>query len=205
MKKNGFPVESWLLPLWSQKYAYLKSTQKVYLTFPEAYKNWNRKKLEKIEMIPIPELNQALKKVFRWDDALLPEREKIIFYLNQPMHDDGVDEFRLLIDFQELFPENKIYMKSHPHITKDKIELYKKLKNVEIIDSPIPAELFIMNLYDSIIISMISTAMFLNNPENKYFYHYKLLENDLKRFKRYKICNPAPHITAVEKLEDIAF
>jgi hypothetical protein len=205
MKKNGFPVESWLLPVWAKKYAHLKSIHKVYLTFPESYKNWNKKNLEKIEMIPIPELNQALKKVFRWDDDLLPERKRIIFYLNQPMRDDGVAETRLLIALQELFPENKIYIKNHPHTPKNKIELYKKLKNVEIIDSLIPAELFIMNLYNSIIISMVSTAMFLNNPENKYYYNYKLLENDIKRFRRYKTLNPAPHIRVVEKLQDITF
>lgn len=205
MKKNGFPVESWLSPIWAKKYAHLKSIQKVFLTFPEAYVNWSNKALEKIEMVPIPELNQALKKVFCWDDALLPDKEKIVFYLNQPMRDDGIAETSLLKSILEKFPETKIYTKNHPHTPKEKIEQYKKIKNMQVIDSLIPAELFIMNLSKSIIISQGSTSMFLDNPENKFYYIYELLVNDIKRLRRYKMCNPAPHIKSVKSIDEITF
>lgn len=82
---------------------------------------------------------------------------------------------------------------------------YKMIKNAQIVDSIIPAELFIMNLSKSIIISQGSTSMFLNNPDNKFYYIYELLENDIKRLKRYKMCNPAPHIKSVKSIEEITF
>jgi hypothetical protein len=206
MNKNGFPVESWLSPIWAKKYAHLKSTQKVYLTFPEAYKNWSKKSLEKIEMIPLPELNQALKKVFCWDETLLPERENVIFYMNQPMHDDGIFETQILKEIIEKSKGRTLYVKLHPSTPEKKIEQYQKLANLRIIHSQIPAELFIVNLKRSLILSVNSTSMFLNNPENRFYYLHKIFEKDIKRLSRYVLKrNPAPHIRVAEKLEDITF
>jgi len=205
MKKNGFPVESWLSPIWAKKYAHLKSVKKVYLTFPENYKNWNKKSLEKIVFVPLPELNQALKKVFRWDEALLPEKENAIFYVNQPMHDDGIFETEVLKKITESSNGRTLYVKLHPSTPEKKIKQYKKLANLQIIRSQIPAELFIMNLKRSLILSVNSTSMFINSPENRYFYLYKLFLNHVKRTRRYKKSDPAHHITVVEKLDDISF
>ncbi len=206
LKKNGFPVDSWLSPIWAKKYAHLKSISKTYLTFPEAYTNWSKKQVEKIEMIPLPLLNQALKKAFHWDEKMLPERETVIFYMSQPMHDDGVAETKFLQEISERFPSNKIYIKLHPLTNDLKIQQYKKFSNLEIIRSQIPAELFIMNLKKSLILSVNSTSMFLNNPENKFYYLYEIFKKDIKRLSRYKLKNnPAPHITVVEKLDAINF
>lgn len=205
LSKHGFKVDNWLLPLWSKKYAHIKGIAKVFLTFPESYQNWNGKPIEKMEFLPLAFLNPVLKKLFNWQETLLPEREKIIFYLNQPMRDDGIFETQLLSKIIERFPDTKIYTKNHPSTSKNKIELYKKLKNLQVIDSPIPAELFIMNLSESIVFSMGSTSMFLDNPGNKFYYIYELLENDIKRLRRYKMCNPAPHIKSVSNIDELSF
>lgn len=206
LKQNGFPVESWLSPIWAKKYAHLKSISKIYFTFPKAYTNWSKKQVEKIEMVPLPLLNQALKKVFRWDEKMLPERDAVIFYMSQPMHDDGIAETKFLQEVSDKFPSNKIYIKLHPLTNEVKIQQYQKFSNLEIIRSQIPAELFIMNLKKSLVLSVNSTSMFLNNPENKFYYLYKIFQKDIKRLNRYKLkSNPAPHITVTEKLDDISF
>lgn len=204
MKKNGFPVESWLSPIWAKKYAHNKSVKKVYLTFPESYKNWNNKSLEKIKMAPIAELNQTLKKVFRWDEALLPERENVILYMNQPLlRNDGVFEIQMLKEITENFNGKTLYVKLHPLTPRETINQFKKLVNLRIIKSQIPAELFIINLKKSIILSIKSTSMFINIKENKFFYLYTLFYRH--QTSRYKTRNPAPHIKVIEKLEEITF
>lgn len=206
LKRNDFPVDSWLSPVFGKKYAHLKSVKKVYLTFPEIYKNWNNKSLEKIEMVPISKLNRALKKVFRWDEKMLPERKNVIFYMNQPMHQDGVAETKFFQEISEKFPSNKIYIKLHPSTDEVVIQQYRKFSNLEIIRSQIPAELFIMNLKESLILSLNSTAMFLNNPDNQYFYLHRIFQKEIKILNRYNFKkNPAPHITVVGKLDDITF
>lgn len=206
MRKNGFSVNSWFSPIWSKKFAFLKGITKVYLTFPEAYNNWNKKHLEKIEMIPLNVLNPVLKKLYVWDDTLLPIREKVILYMNQPMHDDGIAETEFLIKLNNKFPGTLIYVKLHPLTNEIKLNRYKTVPSLRIIQSQIPAELFHMNLKDSIILSVNSTSMFLNNPENKYYYLYKIFDKEIKRLSRYVLKGtPSSHISLANSLNDIIF
>lgn len=206
MKKNGFPIESWFSPIVAKKYAHLRSIHKLFLTFPDSYINWSNKKLEKIEMLPLSELNDSLKRVFRLDESMLPEKEDVVFYMNQPMHDDGVAETLFLQRLSKKFPDKSIYIKLHPLTNEIKLKEYLKNSNFKLIKSQIPAELFILNLKNSLILSVNSTSMFLYNPENKYYYLYKMFLKDIKRLSRYILKkNPAPHIIALEKIEDISF
>ena len=205
MKRNGFKVYNWLSPIWSKKYAFLKGISKVFLAFPEVYTNWNKKLVEKIELLPIDQLRPVLKKIFEWNDSLMQHNDRVIFYLNQPMRDDGIIELEQLQFLQKQNEGMPLYIKNHPHTPKTKIAEYKKLNNTHIIDSKIPAELFIMNISNSIIVSMCSTAMFLDTPTNSYFYTLKIFEKDLYRLKRYRITNPTPHVKVVNSIEDIHF
>lgn len=205
MKRNGFPVESWLSPIWAKKFAHLKSISKVYLTFPESYINWNHKEIVKIEMDDLDTLKDVLKKVFRWDDTLLPVRNKVIFYMNQPMHDDGEAEIEMLAKLTHLLPDYSFYIKLHPLTIKlDKVKKYANLQNVHVINSKIPAELFILHLTDSIILSVNSTSMFMNNMSCRYYYLFKLFDKQIKRLSRYKLNgSPSKHINVAEVLADI--
>lgn len=207
LRKNGFSVESWLSPIYSKKYAYLKSINKIFLTFPEHYKNWNKKDIEKIVFLPNKTLNPYLKKIFRWDDSLLPQKENIILFLNQPAHwIDEEAEIELLRSLLERYPNNPIYIKLHPLTKVEKLEQYRQFKDTHIIDSRILAELFIMNVKQSIIISLFSTSMFLNNPENKFYYIYKLFKGKSKTLNRITITAvPIDHIKIVTSINDIKF
>ena len=206
MRRNGFRVESWLSPVFSKKYAFLKGIKKIYLTFPESYDNWNNIPIEKIEFLPIEILNPVLKRLFNWDDSLLPERENIILFMNQPMHDDGIAETKVLRRLAQRFPDNSIYIKLHPIIEEKKLKQYQTFKNVKIIKSSIPAELFIMNVSRSVILSINSTSMFLYNPLNKFYYLNKMFKGVIGRLKRLEIRKePAGHITYVESIEEICF
>jgi len=206
MWKNGFSVESWLSPVYSKKYAFLKSTNRIFLTFPEYYENWNKKDVEKIVFLPIKTLNPYLRKVFGWDDSLLAQKENIILYLSQKSPIDGEYEIEFLRSLQELYPKTPIYIKLHPNTNIERIKQYKQLMDVYIIDSRILAELFIMNVKQSIIMSLFSTSMFLNNPENKFYYFYKLFKGKSRQLRRMTITEvPIDHIKVVTSIGDIKF
>lgn len=207
LKENGYDSLG-LYFLWdSKKYAYLKSISKVFLTFPESYDNWNRKELEKIEIMELPKLRLVLSKVFDFKDEYLSEKEKVIFYMNQPMHDDGKAEVHLLKELYKKYPDNKIFIKLHPLTQNaDKIKLYEEIPNVSIIKSLIPAELFIMHLRNSIILSVNSTSMFINNPSCKFYYLNKIFEKEIKRLNRYRLSKPpSAHIRSVLSVNEILF
>ncbi len=206
IKKNGYPVKNYFSFINCKKYAQLRGIDKLFLTFPEAYDNWNKLKLEKLTPAFNEKFTDILKRVFEWKDSLLVEKERVIFFMNQPMHDDGSFEISVLKKLMEKYPKSKIYIKYHPLTSPIKINKYKELDNVVIIDSKIPAELFISQLNNSIILSICSTSMFINNENCKFYWFHEIKENNnIARLKRYNLINPTKHIISVKSTDEIIF
>jgi hypothetical protein len=172
IKKNGYPITDYFSFVNCKMYGFLKGIDKLFLTFPEAYINWNKLPIEKIEPTFSDEFVLVLKKLFLWEEQLLVKRERVIFFMNQPLHDDGSFEVQLLQNLQKKHPDATIYIKNHPLTTKVKIDAYKQIENVSIINSKIPAEVFISQLKNSIILSVCSTSMFIDNPKCKFYYTF---------------------------------
>jgi hypothetical protein len=205
IKKNGYLGEDVLSFLICKKYGFLKNIEKLFLTFPGEYKNWKNKPIEKISLQITPAFKNVLKRVYKWNENMLTERTNVLFYMNQPMHDDGVFETEMLGAIVNKFPNNKLYIKLHPSTNEINLKLYKSLKNVELIESPIPAELFISELSNSLILSIASTSMFIDNSACKFYWIYKVAEDHIPRLKRYRMANPTTHIQTISSLENISF
>lgn len=206
MKNNGFSIDSWLSPFWSHRYAFIKNIDIVFLTFPQSYSNWNNKNIEKISFLNLEKLKKHLTHIFNWNEDKLTTKENIILYMCQPMHDDGIAETNFLKELSKKYPTKKIYIKTHPLTPKDKLDLYKQFENFYLIEDRVPAELIIMNIKNSIVISIGSTSMFINNPECKFYYLHEMFKDKIKRIKRYKI-HPCPgsHIRLVRSINEIKF
>lgn len=206
IKKNGYPITDYFSFVNCKMYGFLKGIDKLFLTFPEAYINWNKLPIEKIEPTFSDEFVLVLKKLFLWEEQLLVKRERVIFFMNQPLHDDGSFEVQLLQNLQKKHPDATIYIKNHPLTTKVKIDAYKQIENVSIINSKIPAEVFISQLKNSIILSVCSTSMFIDNPKCKFYYTFAVEENNnIERLKKYKVINPANHIISATTMDEILF
>lgn len=206
IRRNGFPV----LDKWSfvncKMYGFLKGIDSLHLTFPDAYINWKNLPLVEIEPQFTTDFVNLLKKVYMWDNSLLQERDGVIFFLNQPMHDDGSFDVNFLTRLRQIYPDTRIYIKNHPNTPPSKVELYKQFDNVSIINSKIPAELFISQLKESIVISLCSTSMFINNPACKFYYTFDVKENNnIERLKKYQVMNPTKHVLTCSTFEDVKF
>jgi hypothetical protein len=205
IKKNGYSVKN-SSSFNSYKYGFLYGIDKLFLTFPESYNNWKNLPVEKFVLNFDKNIQSIFKRVFNWNSSLLSNSEGVIFFMNQPMDDDGLFEVNILQNLRNRFPNSKIYIKNHPLTSSVKINSYKLLQNVEIIDSKIPAELFIYQLNKSIVISVYSTAMFINNPKCKFYYLYNIKQsNNVRKLKKIKIINPTPHVITVKSLSEIVF
>jgi hypothetical protein len=101
--------------------------------------------------------------------------------------------------------KSPLILKLHPLTTQESIDKYRGIDdNVYCIDSLIPAEVFIMNLTDSVIISLNSTSMFYNSPFNKYYYVSNIFMDKIGRLRRYDFNkSPSTHIKMVERIDDI--
>ncbi|MGL2964118.1 polysialyltransferase family glycosyltransferase [Flavobacterium sp. RSB2_4_14] len=206
IRKNGYPITDYFSFVNCKNYGFLKGIDQLFLTFPKAYINWKRILILTITPEFTDSFVQVLKKVFKWEDALLEERNRVIFFMNQPMHDDGSFEVKVLQQLQNKYPEVTIYIKNHPLTSQVKLIAYKKLNNIEIINSKIPAELFISQLDNSIVLSVCSTSMFINNPSCKFYYIFDVAtDNNIERLKKYKVINPSDHIITVNQVDAIEF
>jgi hypothetical protein len=206
IKKNGYTVPNYFSFMHCKYYGFLKGIDELSLTFPDAYVNWNNLALSTLTPEFTPEFVEMLKKIFNWQDDLLQERKKVIFFMNQPMHDDGSFEVSTLKHLENKYPDATIYIKNHPLTSQVKLDAYKALNRVKIIDSKIPAELFISQLEDSIVFSVCSTSMFINNRTCRFYYTFAIEENNtIERLKKYKVINPSKHIMSVNHVDAIEF
>lgn len=206
INQNNYRVNDWLSIFKCHRYGFLKGIDNLYLTFPESFPRKHRKNIKKLKFEMDTQVLKIYQKIFNWKDTLLPQRENVIFFLNQPMRDDGSFDLHVLKKLREKYPDNLILIKNHPHTPQDKIELYKSLDNCIIVDSRIPAELFIAILKNSIIVSVCSTAMFVNNPSCSFYFLFNIKENNnIERLNKYKAVNPTEHVLVPKRVEEIVF
>lgn len=206
IRRNGYPVNDYFSFFNCKQYGFVKGIDRLFLTFPEAYINWNKLSISTMDLTIDSDFLLVLRQLFHWEDALLSVRKNVIFFMNQPMHDDGSFEVKALQKLRIKFPDSKIYIKNHPLTSDVKRKAYLELNDVEIIDSKIPAELFIAHLENSLILSVCSTSMFIDNPKCKFYYMFAIQEdNNIERLKKYNVINPTKHVITATTLKEIAF
>ena len=206
IKKNGYSINNYFSFITCQRYGFLKGIDKLFLTFPTAYKNWNKLPIEQLSNTFSNKNLELSSKVFNWDDSLLEFRQGVIFHMNQPMNDDGSFELYVLNSLSKKYPNNKIIIKLHPLTPERIVNKYLEIKEVTIIKSQIPAELFVAKLTDSIILSLCSTSMFINNIACKFYWFGEIVENNnISKLKKYNLKNPTNHIMSVKSIDEIIF
>jgi hypothetical protein len=206
IQQNGYKVTDWFSSFRCHKYGFLKNIDNLYLTFPESFPRKHQKNIKELDFKIDNQLLKIYQKIFNWNDNLLTQKENVIFFLNQPMRDDGSFDMNILRRLKEMYPDHPIIIKNHPNTPKEKIMQYNSLDDCTVIDSKIPAELFLATLNKSIIISVCSTAMFVDNPSCSFYYLYNIIEkNNIGRLKKYKVINPTSHVLLPERIEEIEF
>lgn len=187
-------------------YGNLLGVKKLGLTHTEEYVNWSNCILEEIKFDRSRELNEIIKKVFNIKSEFLYEKQ--ILYFNQPLNNfENINEFELINKIRLLNKLDKIYFKLHPFSSKEFIELCSQTSWIVVLDSSIPAEVFLLNSRNCIILSIYSTVLLFNTPFNSYFSLHKLLLDNNKFYNRkFDFSNiPSSSICIVENFEQVIF
>lgn len=195
---------------WSQHYQYASSTflDEIYLTNPKEFVY--RKKFPKFDILRIPEFNEKSLYnagiVFNLKENSFPVGEKGIYYFNQPFKEqlDGV-EINFLKELIKMHPKTPIYIKLHPLTTDMKRNTYLNLKGISLIDSKIPAELFILNLKNSILFTGWSTVLITNNPSCNLYFNLPIYKNQGSKATDQSNLTVLPHISLVSKPSEMEF
>lgn len=183
------------------KYAFSSEVDEVWLTYTENYINRTKKKL-----VQLPYYSQEsivfCNNLFNFKIDFDVES---ILYLGQAWKQIYWDREKEIFDYLiEKFPSKKIIYKAHPNSEPGQLDLYSNYSNIVVVKNKIPAELYVLIMKNTIILSAASTSMFAQNETCKYFYTYKLY-NFGNIFTQIDIGNPTSHIINIDNLNEIKF
>ena len=195
---------------WSKHYQYASSNflDEIYLTNPKEFVH--KKKQPRFEIIEIPEFNElSLERagiVFNLKENTFPIEEKGLYYFNQPFKDNLNEvEFDFLRGLIECHPDKSLYIKMHPQTSDSKKKKYLSLPRVILIDSKIPAELFILNLRKSILFTGWSTVLITNNPSCNLYFNLPIYKNQGSKAMEQSKLTILPHIKLVNNPCEMEF
>lgn len=189
------------VPLVERKYALNKHIDKVLIEDPKFYDNKTNKDIIKFELPQDSNFTILLNKVFTLNDNSFDTKSKhLILFFDIDTKDRSVyDKSRkILIELKNRNPDYQIVVKPHPR--SNDFHHYDDIDGVTYLPSNIPAELFISNCTESIILALYSTAMFFRNDSCRFYWTYKLYD----QFKdSLHLKNPKKYIKEVETIEEI--
>ncbi|MEK8180271.1 polysialyltransferase family glycosyltransferase [Flavobacterium buctense] len=183
------------------KYAFSKEVDEVWLTYPERYNNRTKKKL-----IQLPYYSEeSIKFCNQLFNFKVDFDVESILYLGQAWKRIYWEREKEIFDYLiQKYPERKIIYKAHPNSEPGQLELYNDYKNIVIIKDIIPAELYVLTMKNTIILSAASTSMFVYNETCKFYYTYKLYQFG-NIFTQVDIGNPTDYIVNIDNMNEIVF
>ncbi|HSV87892.1 MAG TPA: polysialyltransferase family glycosyltransferase [Bacteroidales bacterium] len=189
------------------RYGHVASIMEVWLTHPGAFYNPKKKNIYQIPEIAEKDVVSKLAVFFKFESKNdFPNSLNVVFYINQPFKNAShiKTEIQFLQQVRNKFPDKDLIIKIHPLTPQTTIALYSEINNVHIIKKKIPAELYILSLKNSVVLSGWSTSLLTYNPTCNYFYMYKIFEPD-KILKQLAPANPTDYITEVACADEITF
>ncbi len=203
------------LPLWkahlfkNYKYGVTKEINELWVSHPDAFVKNNKKLIRKIPEISEKNRLELIRGVFNFeqDRFLTSGDDKVIFYINQPFYNNNNIAIEYLF-LKKLIETNNsikgVYVKIHRSTSEYHLNFYKKLPIVTIIYDNIPAELLVLSLNNSIVLSGWSTTLLTFNPTCNYYYNYPIYEKDVLLSQSYPF-NPTDYIKVIDSVEAISF
>lgn len=174
-------------------YAYLKHIDEVWVDNATIFNNRNNRFVK--ETLSFGETNALtnIKKIYGADH--LKTIENCVLFIDQPVNEiSRLNEIIKIINIVAQKNKYPVYVKMHPNSKTNIVDHYKQ-NGFTILPNKLPAELYIQNLKDSIVMSLFSTALFLNNKTCRFYWIYPIFDFYKTTLK---IKNPTNHITLVD-------
>lgn len=186
-------------------YAHNKDIKFIYLQYPKLFKNLYNKSIIPYSLMANKSSVDISSQFFGFaiSKFLAPNQlSGIYLYCNQPFYNQSIyEEELLLLNF--LIKHNKeVVIKLHPSTEPFQLIEFKRL-NLTLIESTFPAELFIVNLNNSKIISYWSTINLNDSAENTNYWLFPTLESKNLMNKNIAILNPSENIVLVHDYNDL--
>lgn len=190
----------------SNKHGFLKENSEVWVEHPDLYPNLCNRKVRQIELFKSLAEVEIAQKFFGFiPEQELPELSNVIFYVNHWFVVQELYQYELGIieAIQTRFPDRPVLMKLHPNTPNSQKEKFESLTNVRVLNSTLPAELFILSLRDSIVLSFWSASLLINNSSCRFYWMHKVLKKANTSMEWWNIINPSRHIIEPMDISEI--
>lgn len=165
------------LPTVEKYFGTNKYIDELWAEYPESHINVSGKKIFSFTLPQTKEYAQLLDHIFDFSiDANLFTKPSILFFDSGFTSEEYYEKVKEVLKFLvSRYPERILYVKCH-QLTADKAEKeYGQIPGVRLLKAAYPAELYVINAVDSVLVSIYSSSMFVNNESCKYFFIYPLL------------------------------
>lgn len=200
-KKNNFEYNFHYIQMQYGKSKYLS---KLYVTNRNAFENKYNKECEEIKLgVDVVNLY-----AITLDKVELDVNIKTIFFVSSLLkwNQAQVDvEYRILKKLQDKYSGYQLVIKTHPRASQQVLNFYKENLQWIVISDSIPAEAYIVELKNSVMLSAYSSAaIFEGNKESFYnrYWLYPIYGMSLPVFRHFRLKNPDRSIKIVERMED---
>ncbi len=189
----------------SWNYGHLDAIDELWDRLPNKVVNQYGKVVKKINFLSDSNTVSKVSKFFKFDiNQELEFKDDVIFYTNNILFKQKLYdlEFKLLSDLKLELPDKKLIIKFHPMTPPNQLENFKHLADL-LIAPKYPAELYIANLENSIVLGCWSTSLLLFNETCKYFWFRKAFQENGIMIE-IDLTNPTDHIKEVSSASELA-
>lgn len=188
----------------SYKYGSLRYIDELWLEYPDKLPYLTKKQLCLIPSFTNDSLSKCLS-LFEYTPDI--DLNNVVLYIGQPLRGVALRKRELEIMGQiiNLHRDKLFIYRPHPLQLKEQVDEVVKLDGISLYDRPIPIELLMVSLHDSIIISPWSTALLTNNDSCRYYWLYNLMSEDesIGKTIQMEFVNPTHHIIEVNSIQEI--
>lgn len=206
--KNKIPYIN--LSTFSLEYGALSTIDSLLLQYPQSFQNNYNRKLETFDFNFSKETKEWVSNIFGTNQILkgLP-LDNIVFFINQGFIESSDSLNNLELSILETISNKKntttIIYKPHPFTKPEHIKKVKSIANVTVLDFKIPAELIILNLSNSKVISFWSTSCLVTNSSCSFFWLKKIAVKKGIFPSQIILDNPTSHIKELKDLEELSY
>jgi hypothetical protein len=192
----------------SLNYGELGRLDEIWVRYPKKYKGSRQDLVKQFSLFNNYHEQHPLNKIYGIQAKLDGiELNRTILYVNNILYEEELylEEIKVLQYLRDRFPQSSFYLKYHPTTPIKHLERFKAVTNLQLLSTPVPVELFIQNMQNSIIIGMWSAGLMLDNPSCSFYWLNRYLEHKGMMLKRINLSNPTKHIQEPIELAEIDF
>ena len=174
----------------------------LWLRYPENVVSTRGKRLRHIDVFQKEETVRTVASMFG-SARLAESMDGLVLYVNNILSNEEAyeEEVRVIDQLTGRFG-GTVYIKLHPNTPEHQVRAFERL-GATLVRTSVPAELYILSLTNSVVVSGWSASLLMGNPSCNFYWLHGYFERMGCMYEHIHMANPTDHIREVSHLEEI--